>query len=175
EILKRRAGASTTRWSPDVLQYIAEHVHGSVRELEGAITKLTALSALAGQTMDVEFARQALADHFARADSVVTLDGIEAVAAAFFGVTPADIHSTRRTRTICAARAVTMYLARSQTRMSFPEIGRAIGKNHSSVVLGVKRIEKLLAEKGSVTWSTPAGAREMEIETITEKLREQIR
>ena len=78
EILKRRANQSKIRWSPDVLQHIAEHVHGSVRELEGAITKLTALSALAGQTLDIDLARQALADHFARADSAVTLDDIEA-------------------------------------------------------------------------------------------------
>ena len=87
----------------------------------------------------------------------ITAGDIEAVVAAFFGVTPADLHSSRRTRSVSVARMIVMYLARRRTRMSYPEIARFMGKSHSSAVQAVKRMEKLLASNGQVRWMTPAG------------------
>ena len=67
-----------------------------------------------------------------------------------------------------------MFLARRHTRMSYPEIGRFMGKNHSSVVLGVQRMEQLLAEKGEVKWMTPAGAKTLPADKLLETLTEQL-
>jgi chromosomal replication initiator protein len=158
-----------------VLDYIAAHIHGSVRELEGSLIKLSALAALENGMITLALARESLADHLARTDSAVTLGEIEAVVASYFGVTPADIHSSRRTKTVSAARAVTMLLARRYTQMSFPEIGRAIGKNHSSVVLGVQRMERLLEADGDIEWAGPRGKQKMRAAHLIDMLSDQIR
>jgi leader peptidase (prepilin peptidase)/N-methyltransferase len=68
---------------------------------------------------------------------------------AFFGLSPADLHSSRRTRTISLARRLTAFFARRHTRMSYPEVGRFLGKNHSSIVLAVQQMEKSLAVPGA--------------------------
>jgi len=174
EILRRRAKAMRLDIEPDVLEYVAMHICQSVRELEGTMIKLAALSALGNRTVTLAMATEALADHLARTDSVVTLGDIEALVAAYFGITPADLHSTRRTRTVSAARMVAMTLARRHTQMSFPEIGRCMGKNHSSVLLAVKRMEKLLAENDQVSWKTPGGPRSLPARKLLELLNEQL-
>ena len=146
------------------------HIHGSVRELEGALIKLSALAALEGRDITLELATSALADHLARTGSAVTLGDIEAAVGAYFGITPADLHSSRRVKTVSTARMVAMYLARRHTRMSFPEIGRFMGKNHSSVVLAVQRMEKLLAGEGQLEWSGPMGDRSQPATKVVELL-----
>ncbi len=165
-ILRRKVQLGNLHVAPEVLDYLAAHVRGSVRELEGALIKLTALAALHGEVVTLQRAREALADHIARTDSVLTLGDIEAVVAGFFGISPADIHSSRRTRTVSAARMVMMFLARRYTPMSFPEIARYAGKNHSSAVLAVQRMERLLADGSDVAWTGPAGAKSMPAEEL---------
>ena len=160
-ILRRKVETANLHVAPEVIEYLAAHVRGSVRELEGALIKLAALAALHGDVVTLQRAREALADQLARTDSVLTLGDIEAGVASFFGVTPADIHSSRRTRTVSAARMVMMFLARRYTTMSFPEIARYAGKNHSSAVLAVQRMERLLADGSDVAWTGPAGAKSM--------------
>ena len=172
-VVRRKAKSMKLQADPDVLAYIADHVRGSVRELEGTLVKLSALSALENRPVTLASASRVLADLLARADGVLTLGDIEALVAAFFGVTPADIHSSRRTRLISTARMVSACLARRHTSMSYPEIGRHMGKNHSSVVLAVKRMESLLAKRGQVTWRTPAGSKSMEARKLIELLSEQ--
>jgi chromosomal replication initiator protein len=174
KILQRLVDRLGMNVSPEVLEYISSHVHGSVRELEGTLVKLGALAALESGLVTLDLARETLADHLVRTESAISLGDIEAVVSSFFGVSPADIHSSRRTRTVSAARAVTMLLARRHTQMSFPEIGRAIGKNHSSVVLGVQRMEKLLEEDGLLEWLTPEGKRRMPIRQVLEGVGKQI-
>jgi len=147
-ILLRRARAMKCKAPKAVLEYIALHIRGSVRELEGALIKLAALAELEGGPMTLEVARAALSEHLARTDSAITLGDIEAKVAAFFGVTPADIHSSRRTRTVSVARMTAMYLARRHTRMSYPEI-----------VLAVQRMEKALQSGGALGWAAPGGPR----------------
>jgi len=173
-ILRQKAQANNLQADPDVLDYIAAHVRGSVRELEGALIKLAALAALHGRAVTLQTAREALADHLARTDSVLTLGDIEGVVASFFGITPADIHSTRRTRTVSAARMVTMFLARRHTPMSFPEIARYSGKNHSSVVLAVQRMERLLADGSDIAWTSPAGVKSMPADELVALLAGQL-
>jgi chromosomal replication initiator protein len=172
EILRRRAAAMKLQLPADVLQYVAAHIRGSVRELEGTIIKLAALATLEGSAITVQTAAAALADHMARTDSVVTLSDIETATAAFFGLTPADIHSSRRTQTVSVARMVAIFLARRHTRMSFPEIGKSMGKNHSSAVLAVKRMESILTDGGELQWLTPTGPRKATAEKVVAMLSE---
>jgi chromosomal replication initiator protein len=174
-ILRRRAHAMRLHAPTDVLEYVAMHIRGSVRELEGSLIKLAALSALENGKITLELATEAMADHLARTDSALTLGDIEAAVATFFGITPADLHSTRRTRTVSAARMVAMFLARRHTRMSYPEIGKFMGKNHSSAVLAVQRMEKLVAQGEELEWMTPAGMKSMSSAKIAETLAEQFR
>ncbi len=174
EVLRRKARGMKLRIPTDVLDYIAIHIHSSVRELEGALIKLAALAALENGPVTRELASEALADYLARTDSAITLGDIEAAVAAFFGITPADIHSSRRTKTVSAARMIAMFLARRHTQMSYPEIGRFMGKNHSSVVLAVQRLEGILASSGSIRWLSPLGPKSMPAEKLVELLSEQL-
>ena len=173
EILRHKARDMKIDLPEEVLNFLTMHVRGSVRELEGILVKLSALVALENGQVTLELTRDALADYLARTDSIITLGDIEAVVSAFFGITPADIHSSRRTRTVSVARMIAMYLGRRYTPMSYPEIGRFMGKNHSSVVLAVQRMEKILARREELTWTTPAGTKSISAEAMLESLNEQ--
>lgn len=173
-ILQRAAGRIHLSAEAPVLEYLATHVRGSVRELEGALVKLAAMAAVSKRPVTLELAREALADHLSQTDSAVTLGDIETATAAFFGITPADMHSTRRTHTVSLARSVAMFLARRNTRMSFPEIGRAMGKNHSSAVLAIQRVEHMMTQDKPCTWMTPAGPKTMTSRALIELLTEQL-
>ncbi len=175
KILRRRAAAMGAAIPAEVLEYIALHIRGSVRELEGTLLKLTALAGLANEPVSLALATEALADHLAQTDSALTLGDIETMVATYFGLTVADLHSSRRTRTVSLARAVAMTLARRHTPMSYPEIARAMGKNHSSVLLAVKRTEQLLAQDGTVTWMTPTGPRSAPAVALFQTLQGQLR
>ncbi len=174
KILRRFAQRRGLAASEEVLEYIATHLRGSVRELEGTLVKLMALAQLRGEGMTLTTARDALSDHLARTDSAITLGDIETVVSAFFGITPADIHSSRRTQTVSLARTAAMFMARRHTRMSFPEIGRFMGKNHSSVVLAAQRMQKMLDENASCRWMTPAGPKTMAAKELLNLLTEQL-
>jgi chromosomal replication initiator protein len=93
----------------------------------------------------------------------------------YFGLTQAELHTSRKTRSIALARGVTMLLARRHTPMSFPEIGRFLGnKNHSTVILACKKLDSVLAENGTVCWSTSAGRRQLPLSEILTELEEQL-
>lgn len=173
-ILRKKIQAMRLSIESGVVEYIVHHVRGSIREMEGTVVKLAALSALGSGPIDLAAARDALADHLARCDGVVTLGDIESQVATYFGVTPADLHSSRRTRTISAARMVAMYLARQHTNMSFPEIARAMGKNHSTVVLAVQRLQKRLAAGEAIQWASPAGPKSVPAEELIQRLAAQM-
>ncbi|MBI5724919.1 MAG: chromosomal replication initiator protein DnaA [Planctomycetes bacterium] len=174
EILRRFARRMNMQVGDDVLEYVALHIRASVRDLEGAMIKLSALAAVSGGTVTLEITREALAEYLSRADSAITLGDIEAVTSVYFGITPADMHSSRRTRTVSVARMVAMYLARRHTRMSFPEIGKSMGKNHSSVVLAVQKLQEIINGGGELDWMSPAGLKAMPAAKVVELLNEQI-
>lgn len=174
KILRRRAMSMRLPVPEEVLEYVAMHVRGSVRELEGSLVKLAALASLGKEPISLQMATDAMADHLARTDSAVTLGDIESIVAAYFGITPADIHSSRRTRTVSLARMIAMTLARRHTQMSFPEIARFMGKNHSSAVLAVQRMERMLAADESCAWMTPTGQRTAKASELLATLQAQL-
>jgi len=176
EILRRRAAKLNRIIPEEVIEYIAQHVTGSVRELEGALLKLIAFNSVAQLPLTVATAQKALADYLAKTKPWVTVSDIENAVATFFGLSPADLHSTRKTQHVALARNLAMYLARKYTQLSYPQIGRFMGnKNHATVILACRRIEKMLKEDAVVRWPTPTGKRQMKLREVLEHLTAAVR
>jgi len=142
----------------NVIKYIAETMRTNVRELEGALMKLIAYSALKNEKINLAMAQTVLAEHLERCDPIVHISDIESAVATYFGLTPANIHSSKKDRTVTLARHFSMYLTRKHTKMSSSEVGRFMGnKNHATVLLACKRIEDLLQRDAELYWNGPAG------------------
>jgi chromosomal replication initiator protein len=175
EICRRYALRMKKHVPEGVIRYIADHIRTNVRELEGALIKVIAYSALQNTRLDLHMAKEVLAEHLARTDPIVHISDIEASVATFFGLTPADIHSSKKDRVISTARHFSMYLARKHTNMSSPEIGRFMGgKNHATVLLACKKVEDLLSRNAEIRWQSPAGNKISKARTIISKLQESI-
>jgi chromosomal replication initiator protein len=159
----------------NVIKYIAENLRTNVRELEGALLKLIAFSALQNQKINLAMAQTVLAEHLERCDPIVHISDIESAVATYFGITPAKIHSSKKDRTVALARHFSMYLTRKHTKMSSSEVGRFMGnKNHATVLLGCKRIESLLERNAEIYWNGPAGNKVSKAKTVLNNLEESI-
>jgi chromosomal replication initiator protein len=158
EILRRRAATLGLAVPDAVLEYIAERITRNVRELEGALYTLNALAQLTHERITLELARRALDEAIIRTRRTPEPSQIERVVAARFDVTREQLQSRSRDRTVVLARGIAMLLARRHTSMSFPEIGRAMGrKNHSTVLMATQRVERMLRDDAAVTWKTSHG------------------
>jgi len=154
----RRAGTRLREIPESVIKYIAESLRTNVRELEGALLKLFAFSSLQNQKVNLAMAKAVLAEHLARTDPIVHISDIESAVATYFGITPANIHSSKKGRTVALARHFSMYLTRKHTKMSSSEVGRFMGnKNHATVLLACKKIEGLLERNAEINWQGPTG------------------
>ncbi len=175
EILRRKARHMTFAVPEPVIEFIADRVRANVRELEGALLRLLAYTQVAGEPLNVEVADRCLRDLIERTVPVIKLSDIESLVAIFFGLTPADLHTSRKTRTIALARGIAMYLARKHTDMSFPEIGRFMGnKDHTTVILACRRIQRQLDARHEVRWVTPSGERSRIITELAGELEDQL-
>ena len=159
-ICSQRARMMNKNLPDKVIAYIAENMRTNVRELEGALLKLVAYASLTSEAVTVAMARQVLAEHISRTDPIVHISDIESAVTTFFGITPADVHSSKKDRTTSLARSFSMYLARKYTKMSFPEIGRLMGnKNHATVILACRKIEDFIKRNATINWKGPGGNR----------------
>jgi chromosomal replication initiator protein len=158
-----------------VIKYIAENLHTNVRELEGALLKLIAYSSLKNERISTSMAEAVLAEHLDRCDPIVHVSDIESTVASYFGITPANIHSAKKNRTVSLARHFSMYLTRKHTKMSSSEIGRVMGgKNHATVLLACKKIEELVKNNADVRWQGPAGNKISKAKKILSQLEDGI-
>jgi len=158
-----------------VIRYIAENLKTNVRELQGALLKLTAFASLQNQKINLYMAKELLAEHLARTDPIVHISDIESAVATYFGTTPANIHSSKKDRTVALARHFSMYLARKHTKMSSSEIGRFMGnKNHATVLLACKKIENQIKQNVELYWHGPTGNKISKARTILARLEESI-
>jgi chromosomal replication initiator protein len=150
-ILKRKAEGEGVALPDEVALYLAAHIKTNVRELEGALLRLAARASFQGQTISVDLARDALAKLIANASTGLTIEAVQREVAAYFDVKLHDMKGPKRHRAVAHPRMVAMYLARKLTKMSYPEIGsRFGGKDHSTVISAVRKIERLCAEDPSV-------------------------
>ena len=135
---------------PEVAMEIANSVQSNVRELEGALVRVTAFAELRGQAMTPAFVREVLQIK-QEPSKAITVESIQKTVASYFTVKVADLKGNRRHRAISRPRMIAMYLAREFTGASFPEIGiRFGGKDHSTVMHACKRVQALEREDDDV-------------------------
>jgi chromosomal replication initiator protein len=150
-ILKRKAEIEKVDLSDEAALYIAAHVNTNVRELEGALSHLAARASFQNQPITMELVHAVLAKLVTAAPTGLTVEIIQRDVAAYFDVKLHDLKGQRRHRVVAHPRMVAMYLTRKLTNMSYPEIGsRFGGKDHSTVISAVRKIERLCAEDPAV-------------------------
>jgi chromosomal replication initiator protein len=168
KIIAQRADSMKKKIPADVIEYIASKMKTNVRELEGAFLKLIAFSSISEGRICLRMAKDVLAEHISRTDPIVHISDIELAVTTYFGITTADVHSSKKDRTVSLARSFSMHLARKYTKMSYPEIGRLMGgKNHATVILANRKIEKFVNNGEDVKW---IGAEGIEVENAAEIL-----
>ena len=128
----------------EVLDLLAGRIRTSVRELEGALNRVIAYAQLTGDAIDLDFAISVLGDVLRGGQRRITIDEIQKAVSAHFELKPIDLVSARRARAVARPRQIAMYLAKRLTTRSLPEIGRKFGgRDHSTVIHAVRRIEEL--------------------------------
>ena len=159
----------------EIIRYVAERVRTNVRELEGALTRLIAYAALQNEKLTLSTAEAVLAEHIERCDPIVHVADIEAAVAAYFGVTPTSLHSSRKSRKISLARHFSMYLTRKHTNMSSSEVGRHMGnKNHATVLVACKKIDGLVKDNAEINWQGSHGNKVVKARTVLAHLEDGI-
>ncbi len=150
-ILKMKAKLLNTEIDESVLKFLADNINTNIRELEGALIKVSALARLSERTITMEFAVDTLKDLLRGVRKELTIDEIKRVVCSQYEIKISDIESSRRDRNISRPRQVAMYLAKNLTTKSLPEIGRNFGsKNHTTVIHAVKNIEKLRGTEAEI-------------------------
>ncbi|SES70694.1 chromosomal replication initiator protein DnaA [Oceanicella actignis] len=139
-----RAAHPDVEIHPKVLEFLAHRISSNVRVLEGALTRLLAFASLVGRPVDLDMTQECLADILRANDKKVTVEEIQRKVAAHYNLRMSDLLSPRRARAIARPRQIAMYLAKTLTSKSLPEIGRRFGgRDHTTVIHAVKTIEKL--------------------------------
>jgi chromosomal replication initiator protein len=149
-ILQKKAAAEHMRLDDDVALYIASAIKSNVRELEGALIRLSAYASLSKRKIDLEFAQETLGAAITR-PNVITVDNIIKAVATYYGLKPNDIKSPRRHKQLASPRAIAMYLSRQHTKDSYPDLGRAFGgKHHTTVISAVEKIAERVKDDQSL-------------------------
>ncbi|WP_103021023.1 chromosomal replication initiator protein DnaA [Salinibacter altiplanensis] len=144
-ILQRKAARQDIAVSPDVLELIAQRIDSNVRQLEGALTRLTALVQLDDQKLDLDTARRFLREHTDEGADSLNADDILEQVAEHFRLEKGDLLSRSRKQTVAQARQIAMYLCRELTDESYDHIGsRFGGRDHSTVIHAYRKIEEAL-------------------------------
>jgi len=148
DILRRKAAALAHQAAvPDeVLRFLAERITANVRELEGALNRVTAQATLVGRAITLAIAQETLQDLLRAHERRITIEDIQKRVAEHYGLRMADMLSARRARAVARPRQVAMYLTKQLTPRSLPEIGRKFGgRDHTTVMHAIRRIEELRA------------------------------
>lgn len=142
-ILASKADNLGVAFPQEVLEFLAEKITSSVRELEGALLRVAAHVQLMGGEVTLERARDILRDILNVFERSITIDEIQQKVAEHYNVRTSELMSKRRERSIARPRQVAMYLAKALTTKSLPDIGRAFDRDHTTVIHAVKTIEDL--------------------------------
>ena len=151
-ILRKKAAQDKLNAPDDVLEYIASKISTNIRELEGALIRVTAFASLNRQGVDLGLAEIVLKDLIPNdASSEVTASTIMAQTASYFSLTIDDLCGTSRSRVLVNARQIAMYLCRELTELSLPKIGQTFGgRDHTTVMHADRKIRQLMAERRSI-------------------------
>ncbi len=151
-ILRRKAGSEGLQAPDDVLEHIASKITSNIRELEGALIRVTAFANLNRQQVDMSLAEIVLKDLITDDDSAeITATTVIGQTAMYFGLTIEDLCGSSRSRVLVTARQIAMYLCRELTDLSLPKIGQAFGgRDHTTVMHANRKIRELMAERRSI-------------------------
>lgn len=151
-ILRKKANAENFSCPDDVLEYIGSKISTNIRELEGALIRVTAYAALNKQSVDLQLAEQVMRDLISDDHAhEITAEQILNATAEYYGFTVEELMSKSRNRTLVTARQIAMYLLRELTEMSLPKIGQALGgRDHTTVIYAERKIRQLMAERRAV-------------------------
>jgi chromosomal replication initiator protein len=151
-ILQKKAAQERLFAPPDVLEFIASRIANSIRELEGALIRVTAFASLTRSPVQLALAEEVLRDFIPDGSGPeINADQIMASTADYFGVSLEDLRGHSRSRVLVNARQVAMYLCRELTDLSLPRIGQAFGgRDHTTVMHADRKIRQLMAERRSV-------------------------
>ena len=158
-----RLGTDKGRVPSDVIAFLARKITSNVRELEGALNRVVAYATLTGRAVTMEFTREVLADVLKAHDRRITIDEIQRRVAEYYAIKLAELLSARRAREVARPRQVAMYLAKKLTQRSLPEIGRRFGgRDHTTVLHAVKRIDELRIEDSELDADIEALSRQLD-------------
>ena len=151
-ILRKKASQERLTAGPEVLEFIASRIQTNIRELEGALIRVTAFASLNKQVVDMQLAEVVLKDLIPEGGKAEITSGlIISQTASYFGLSTEDICGQSRTHVLVTARQIAMYLCRELTDMSLPKIGQQFGgRDHTTVMYADRKIRGLLSERRSV-------------------------
>jgi chromosomal replication initiator protein len=148
-ILRKKAETEKINLPDNVALFIASKIKSNIRELEGSLVRLTALSSLKGESINLLLAQEALKNIVEEEERAITIETIQKVVADFYNLKVADLKSKSNSRNIAVPRQIAMYLCKSLTKASLPEIGREFGgKHHTTVLHSINKISDLYDQKG---------------------------
>lgn len=162
-ILKMKADQNLLSIPEDVLYFLANSITNNIRELEGYLIRIGAFSSLTSTPIDIDMAKSVLKDILIENNREITIEKIQKSVADYFHIKISDLKSTKRLKNIVFPRQISMYISRQLTDLSYPEIGSKYGgKDHSTIIHAIKKIEKKMSEDSSV---------EILVEKLTEKIK----
>jgi chromosomal replication initiator protein len=143
-ILKKKAEAEAVPLPDPVAIYIAGRIKSNIRELEGSLIRLIAYASLTGRELSVDLAQEVLRNVKDHEEKAITIDHIQKFVSDYYQLKLADLKSRNNSKSIAMPRQVAMYLCKSLTHASLPEIGRSFGgKHHSTVIHSIRKVEAL--------------------------------
>src|SRR5262245_377041 len=148
-ILKKKAEAEAVPLPDNVAMYIAGKIKSNIRELEGSLIRLVAYASLTGQDISLPLAQEVLRNILDHDEKAVTIETIQKFVADYYNLKLADLKSKNNSKSVAMPRQVAMYLCKSLTHASLPEIGRSFGgKHHSTVIHSIRKVEDLRKRDG---------------------------
>lgn len=145
EIIKKKCEINRVKLDKEVINYVATIIENNTREIEGILSKLNAYSQLMGVDITIEFARNVLKEQLAEKRSNITIDYIMEIVAKELNIKTSEIRSKSRNRNIVYARRIAIYLSRSLTPNSMPQLAQYFGmKDHTAVSHTMKKIQELI-------------------------------
>jgi chromosomal replication initiator protein len=147
-ILKKKAETEAVPLPDDVAIYIAGKIKSNIRELEGSLIRLIAYASLTGQELSLPLAQEVLKNILDHEVKAVTIEIIQKFVADYYNLKMVDLKSRNNSKSVAMPRQIAMYLCKSLTHASLPEIGRSFGgKHHSTVIHSIRKVEDLRKNK----------------------------
>jgi chromosomal replication initiator protein len=144
-ILQAKAEQKSLQLKQEVMEFLANKITNNVREMEGALNRLAVHASIQDSEISVDLVKDVLKDLLRTNSRKITIDEIQKKVVEHYNIKLSDMHSPRRSRSVARPRQVAMYLAKSITTRSLPEIGRKFGgRDHTTVIHAIKTIEEIM-------------------------------